>query len=178
MHLVTFRKGRSQGRVGAIWREAVLDLGAIARDLAAQSGAVGRGRGGFPKTMLELVQGGEATLTRGPRGVGGRQAARGRAQGPDELAAAPARLSPRQGAAPSLPSSRRATCSASAATTPITPPSAAPPCPSIRCTSPSPPRASSAPAERVVHHAVTKELDYEVELSAVIGTRRARYRTW
>ncbi|HET6366131.1 MAG TPA: hypothetical protein VFG27_02830, partial [Pseudomonadales bacterium] len=62
MHLVTFRRGRSQGRVGAVWHEAVLDLGAIARDLAAQGGAVGRARGGFPKTMLELIQGGTPAL--------------------------------------------------------------------------------------------------------------------
>ena len=62
MRLVTFRRGRSQGRVGAVWNEAVLDLGAIARDLAAQRGAVGRARGGFPKTMLELIQGGAPAL--------------------------------------------------------------------------------------------------------------------
>jgi 2-keto-4-pentenoate hydratase/2-oxohepta-3-ene-1,7-dioic acid hydratase in catechol pathway len=64
MHLVTFRRGRSQGRVGAIWHDAVMDLGAIARDLAAQRGAVGRGRGGFPRTMLELVEGGDDTRAR------------------------------------------------------------------------------------------------------------------
>ena len=46
MQLVTFRRGRSQGRVGAVWNQAVLDLGAIARDLATQRGAVGRARAG------------------------------------------------------------------------------------------------------------------------------------
>ena len=34
MHLVTFRKGSSKPRVGAMVGEAVLDLGALAADLA------------------------------------------------------------------------------------------------------------------------------------------------
>ena len=38
MRLVTFRKGRSQGRVGAIWNEAVIDLAGVARDLAVLHG--------------------------------------------------------------------------------------------------------------------------------------------
>src|SRR6185503_3902687 len=64
MHLVTYRKGGSKPRVGARAGDAVLDLSALAADLAQERGAVRRGRGGFPKTMLELIQGGPDALTR------------------------------------------------------------------------------------------------------------------
>src|ERR1043165_7515616 len=59
MQLVTFRRGRGEPKIGAIWHETVLDLGGLAKDLATQRGTVRRGRGGFPRTMLELIQGGE-----------------------------------------------------------------------------------------------------------------------
>src|SRR5437762_11197590 len=63
MHLITYRKGSSKPRVGALVGEAVLDLGALAADLARERGTVRHGRGGFPKTMLELIG-------RGPDGLG------------------------------------------------------------------------------------------------------------
>src|SRR5437762_2194193 len=63
MHLITYRKGSSRPRVGALVGEAVLDLGALAADLARERGTVRHGRGGFPKTMLELIG-------RGPDGLG------------------------------------------------------------------------------------------------------------
>ena len=59
MHLVTFRRGRGAPRPGAVWHDAVLDLAGLSRDLAAQRGALRRGRGGFPKSLLELIRGGE-----------------------------------------------------------------------------------------------------------------------
>src|SRR6185503_6663152 len=42
--------------------EHVLDLTGLAKDLATQRGTVRRGRGGFPRTVLEIVQGGEAIM--------------------------------------------------------------------------------------------------------------------
>src|SRR5207253_8735264 len=63
MRLVTYRKGSSKPRVGALAGEVVFDLGALAADLARERGAVRRGRGGFPKTMLELIQRGPDGLT-------------------------------------------------------------------------------------------------------------------
>ena len=51
MRLVTYRKGSSKPRVGALVDDAVLDLGALAADLVRERGTVRRGRGGFPKTM-------------------------------------------------------------------------------------------------------------------------------
>src|SRR4029450_4227224 len=62
-HLVRSGEGGSQGRVGAMWHEAVIDLAGGAKDLAVQRNEPARGRG-FPKTMLELVEGGEAPLAR------------------------------------------------------------------------------------------------------------------
>src|SRR2546426_6802131 len=62
MRLVTYRKGSSKPRVGAQAGEAVLDRGALAADLARERGTVRHGRGGFPKTMLELIQGGPDAL--------------------------------------------------------------------------------------------------------------------
>src|SRR5919198_5248896 len=68
MHLITFRKASSKPRVGALVGEAILDLGALAADLARERGTVRHGRGGFPKTMLELI-------ARGPDGLAaGREA--------------------------------------------------------------------------------------------------------
>src|SRR5262249_24454706 len=65
MHLITFRKGSSKPRVGALVGDAALDLGALAADLARERGTVRHGRGGFPRRRLEVI-----------------------ARGPDELAAA------------------------------------------------------------------------------------------
>ena len=61
MRLVTYRKGSSKPRVGAMVDDTVFDFGALAADLARERGAVRRGRG-FPKTMLELIQGGPDAL--------------------------------------------------------------------------------------------------------------------
>src|SRR2546426_8301585 len=64
MRLVTYRKGSSKPRVGAPVGEVVLDLGALAADLARERATVRHGRGGFPKTMLDLI-------ARGPDGLAG-----------------------------------------------------------------------------------------------------------
>jgi hypothetical protein len=60
---VTFRKGSSKPRVGALVADAVLDLGALTVDLARERGTVRHGRGGIPKTMLDLVRGGADALS-------------------------------------------------------------------------------------------------------------------
>src|SRR5262249_59697480 len=62
MRLVTFRRGRGEPKPGALWQEHVLDLGGLAKDLAPQRGTVRRGRGGFPRTVLEIVQGGDTIM--------------------------------------------------------------------------------------------------------------------
>src|SRR5262245_8336031 len=62
MQFVTFRRGRGEPKLGAVWHECVLDLVGLAKDRAAQSGTGRRGRRGFPHTLLGLIQGGEATM--------------------------------------------------------------------------------------------------------------------
>jgi 2-keto-4-pentenoate hydratase/2-oxohepta-3-ene-1,7-dioic acid hydratase (catechol pathway) len=62
MRLVTFRRGRGEPKPGAVWNETVLDLNGLAKELAIQRGTVRRGRGSFPRSLLELIQGGEASL--------------------------------------------------------------------------------------------------------------------
>jgi 2-keto-4-pentenoate hydratase/2-oxohepta-3-ene-1,7-dioic acid hydratase in catechol pathway len=166
MHLVTFRKGRSQGRVGAIWHEAVIDLAGVARDLTAQRNEPARGRG-FPKTMLELVEGGEAALARAREAFEAGQRLVD-AQSPDELAArklayplAKVRL-----LAPIVPP-RNVFCLGRNYADHAAERGAAVPEHPVYFTKP--PACVIGPGERVTHHAVTKELDYEVELTAVIG---------
>jgi len=166
MHLVTFRKGRSQGRVGAIWHEAVIDLAGVARDLTAQRNEPARGRG-FPKTMLELVEGGEAALARAREAFEAGQRLVD-AQSPDELAArklayplAKVRL-----LAPIVPP-RNVFCLGRNYADHAAERGAAVPEHPVYFTKP--PACVIGPGERVTHHVVTKELDYEVELTAVIG---------
>ena len=62
MHLVTFRRGRGEPKPGAVWHDVVLDLGGLAKELAAQRGTLRRGRGAFPRTLLELIRGGDAGM--------------------------------------------------------------------------------------------------------------------
>jgi len=169
MRLVTFRRGRGEPKPGALWQEHVLDLTGLAKDLATQRGTVRRGRGGFPRTVLEIVQGGEAimALTReawehGQRLVG--QTA------PEELAqrrlAYPAKrvrlLAP-------IPSpARNVFCLGRNYADHAAERGAAAPEHPVYFTKPA--TAVVGPGDDVVHHAITKELDYEVELTAVIGT--------
>jgi len=166
MHLVTFRKGRSQGRVGAIWHEAVIDLAGVAKDLAAQRNEPARGRG-FPKTMLELVEGGEAALARAREAFEAGQHLVD-AQGIDDLAGrklayplAKVRL-----LAPIIPP-RNVFCLGRNYADHAAERGAAVPEHPVYFTKPA--ACVIGPGERVTHHAVTKELDYEVELTAVIG---------
>ncbi len=167
MHLVTFRKGRSQGRVGAIWHEAVIDLAGVAKDLAAQRNEPARGRG-FPKTMLELVEGGETALARAREAFEAGQRLVD-AQGIDDLATrklayplAKVRL-----LAPIIPP-RNVFCLGRNYADHAAERGAAVPEHPVYFTKPA--DCVIGTGERVTHHAVTKELDYEVELTAVIGT--------
>ena len=168
MHLVTFRKGSSKPRVGAMVGEAVLDLGALAADLARERGTVRHGRGGFPKTMLELIA----------RGADGLAAAR------EALAHGEALLK-RDGVGTLAERKLGIPADKARLEAPIPRPARnvfclgrnykehaaergaeAPPHPVYFTKVP---ESVLPPAGKVVHHSVTKELDYEVELTAVIG---------
>src|SRR5207245_4219692 len=164
MHLITYRKGSSKPRVGALVGEAVLDLGALAADLARERGTVRHGRGGFPKTMLELIG-------RGPDGLGAAREALAHGEAllkrdgvgaPGQrkvgLPADKARLE-----APIPRPARNVFClgrnykehaaerGAEAPTNPVYFRKA--------------PECVLAPGGKIVHHPVTQELDYEVELA-------------
>ena len=169
MRLVTFRRGRGEPKPGALWQEHVLDLTGLAKDLATQRGTVRRGRGGFPRTVLEIVQGGEAimALTReawehGQRLVGP-TAAEDLAQRRLAYPVKRVRL-----LAPIPSPARNVFCLGRNYADHAAERGAAAPEHPVYFTKPA--TAVVGPGDDVVHHAITKELDYEVELTAVIGT--------
>jgi len=168
MRLVTYRKGSSKPRVGALLNDAVLDLGALAADLARERGAVRRGRG-FPKTMLELIQGGPEVLALAREALSHGEAVLKR----DGVAA----LTERKLGAPAdkirleapIPRpARNVFCLGRNYKEHAAERGAeAPPHPVYFTKAP---ETVVAPGAKVIHHAATKELDYEVELAVVIGT--------
>jgi 2-keto-4-pentenoate hydratase/2-oxohepta-3-ene-1,7-dioic acid hydratase in catechol pathway len=168
MHLVMFRRGRGQAKPGAVWHEAVLDLAALAREQAAQHGAVRRGRGGFPRTLFELIQGGEPTLRLAHEAweYGKRLVDH---QAIEELqqrkVAYP--LSKVRPQAPIAAPGRNVFCLGRNYADHATERGAAVPEHPVYFTKPA--TAVVGPGADVVHHAVTSQLDYEVELAVVIG---------
>lgn len=169
MRLVTYRKGTSRPKIGALAGDALLDLGALAVDLARERGAVRHGRGGFPKTMLELIAGGadalglaREALAHG-EGVRERHGVDGLVERKLGLAAAKARLE-----APIPRPARNIFCLGRNYKEHAAERGAeAPPHPVYFTKVP---ESVIPPGGAIVHHAVTKELDYEVELAVVIGT--------
>ncbi len=168
MHLVTFRRGRGEPKPGAVWRDAVLDLAGLARDLAAQRGALRRGRGGFPSSLLELIRGGEATLVLAHEAweYGKRLVDH---QAIEELArrklAYP--LKRVRLLAPIPEPGRNVFCLGRNYAEHAAERGAAVPEHPVYFTKPG--TAVVGPGDDVVHHAVTTELDYEVELAVIIG---------
>jgi 2-keto-4-pentenoate hydratase/2-oxohepta-3-ene-1,7-dioic acid hydratase in catechol pathway len=168
VQLVTFRRGRGEPKVGAVWHECVLDLAGLAKDLAAQRGQVRRGRGGFPRTLLELIQGGEAawTLAHEAWEYGKRlvdhQAIEALAQRRLAYPLKRVRL-----LAPVPWPARNIFCLGRNYAEHAAERGAAVPEHPVYFTKPN--TAVVGPGDDVVHHAITKELDYEVELAVVIG---------
>ena len=168
MRLVTYRKGSSRARVGAVAGDTVLDLAALAADLARERGTVRRGRAGFPKTMHELITGGADALASAREAAAHGEALLKRG-GLDALverrlgvALAKARLE-----APIPRPHRNVFCLGRNYKEHAAERGAeAPPHPVYFTKVP---ESVLPPAGKVVHHSVTKELDYEVELTAVIG---------
>jgi len=169
MRLCTFRKGSSKPRVGAMVGEAIVELGALAADLARERGTIRHGRGGVPKTMLDLIA----------RGADGLVAAR-------EALAHGETLLKRDGVAALAERKLAVPAGRARLEAPIPRPARnvfclgrnykehaaergaeAPPHPVYFTKAP---ECVLAPGGRIVHHAVTHELDYEVELTAVIGS--------
>src|SRR5690348_5360843 len=169
MRLVTFRRGRGEPKPGALFQEHVLDLGGLAKDLAVQRGTVRRGRGGFPRSILEIVQGSEAVralareaVEHGQRLVG-QTAAEELAQRRLAYPLKRVRL-----LAPIPSPSRNIFCLGRNYADHAAERGAAAPEHPVYFTKPA--TSVVGPGDDVVHHAITKELDYEVELAVVIGT--------
>jgi 2-keto-4-pentenoate hydratase/2-oxohepta-3-ene-1,7-dioic acid hydratase in catechol pathway len=169
VQFVTFRRGRGEPKLGAVWHECVLDLGGLAKDLAAQRGTIRRGRGGFPRTMLELIQGGESmwALAREAwehgKGLVDHQAIEELAKRRLAYPVKRARL-----LAPIPSPARNVFCLGRNYADHATERGAAVPDHPVYFTKPS--TAVVGPGDDIVHHAITRELDYEVELAVVIGT--------
>ena len=169
MQLVTFRRGRGEPKLGAVWHECVLDLGGLYKDQATQRGTLRRGRGGFPRSLLEVIQGGEATwasvreVWEYGKGLVDQQAI-------EELAtrrlAYP--LKRVRLLAPIPSPARNVFCLGRNYADHAAERGAAAPDHPVYFTKPG--TAVVGPGDDVVHHAITKELDYEVELAVVIGT--------
>jgi 2-keto-4-pentenoate hydratase/2-oxohepta-3-ene-1,7-dioic acid hydratase in catechol pathway len=169
MQLVTFRRGRGEPKLGAVWHECVLDLGGLYKDQAIQRGTLRRGRGGFPRSLLEVIQGGEATWTsvrevwEYGKGLVDQQAI-------EELAtrrlAYP--LKRVRLLAPIPSPARNVFCLGRNYADHAAERGAAAPDHPVYFTKPG--TAVVGPGDDIVHHAITKELDYEVELAVVIGT--------
>jgi 2-keto-4-pentenoate hydratase/2-oxohepta-3-ene-1,7-dioic acid hydratase in catechol pathway len=172
MRLCTYRKGRGAPRLGAVMTgpagEAVIDLTAAADALAVERGAIRRGRG-FPRTMLELIAGGADALALAREALEHGRTILER-EGMDALAAralgvarARARLE-----APIPRPARNVFCLGRNYAAHAAERGADAPVDPVYFTKP--PECVIAPGAGVVHHAVTRQLDYEVELTAVIGT--------
>src|SRR3989454_5166172 len=169
MRLVTYRRGRAAARVGALADGVVFDLAALAADRASEQGAVRRGRGGFPKTMLALIRGGTDAWTEARRALAHGLALLGR-EGLDRLAerrlASP--LARVRLEAPIPRPARNVFCLGRNYKEHAAERGAeAPPNPVYFTKVP---ECVIAPGAAIIHHAVTKELDYEVELAVVIGS--------
>jgi len=168
VHLVTFRRGRGAPRPGAVWHDAVLDLAGLSRDLAAQRGAVRRGRGGFPKSLLELIRGGEgdAALAREAweygKGLVDQQAIEELARRKLAYPMKRVRL-----LAPIPAPARNIFCLGRNYADHAAERGAAVPEHPVYFTKPD--TSVVGPGDDVVDHAITQELDYEVELAVVIG---------
>jgi len=169
MQLVTFRRGRGEPKLGAVWHECVLDLGGLYKDQATQRGTLRRGRGGFPRSLLEVIQGGEATwasvreVWEHGKGLVDQQAIEELATRRLAYPIKRVRL-----LAPIPAPARNVFCLGRNYADHAAERGAAAPDHPVYFTKPG--TAVVGPGDDVVHHAITKELDYEVELAVVIGT--------
>jgi 2-keto-4-pentenoate hydratase/2-oxohepta-3-ene-1,7-dioic acid hydratase in catechol pathway len=169
VHLVTFRRGRGGPKPGAVWHDAVLDLSGLARDLAAQRGALRRGRGGFPKSLVDLICGGEPAIALAReawqygKGLVDQQAIEELARRKLAYPLKRVRL-----LAPIQAPARNIFCLGRNYADHAAERGAAVPEHPVYFTKPD--TSVVGPGDDVVQHAITSELDYEVELAVVVGT--------
>jgi len=165
--LVTYLAGRT-ARLGAVWRDTLLDLRALSIDMAAQRTKRPRGEALLPGTMLELIDGGPALWARaqeiwdyGRKLVDRLDPADLRRRGVARPLARARLLAP-------VPRPRKNVfCMGRNYAEHAAERGAAPPERPVFFTKP--PTAVVGPGAPVVHHAATQALDYEVELAVVVG---------
>ncbi|MCI0547021.1 MAG: fumarylacetoacetate hydrolase family protein [Candidatus Rokubacteria bacterium] len=169
MQLATFRRGRGRPRIGALWHDAVMDLANLDKDLLTQRGLGRRKRGGFPESLLALVQGGEAMMA--PVREAWQYGSSLIDQQPAEELARRKLAYPVKRVrllAPIAHPARNVFCLGRNYADHAAERGAAVPEHPVYFTKPG--TAVVGPGDPVVHHAITQELDYEVELAVVIGT--------
>jgi 2-keto-4-pentenoate hydratase/2-oxohepta-3-ene-1,7-dioic acid hydratase in catechol pathway len=166
--LVTYRRGRAAPAIGAVADDAVLDLGALAIDLARERGTVRHGRGGAPRTMLALVQAGPEAWNAAREAVEHGRVLLAR-EGVDGLAGRKlgAPLASVRLEAPIPRPARNVFCLGRNYAEHAAERGAEVPPHPVYFTKP--PECVVGPGADVVHHAVTEQLDYEVELAVVLG---------
>jgi 2-keto-4-pentenoate hydratase/2-oxohepta-3-ene-1,7-dioic acid hydratase in catechol pathway len=176
MRLVTYRAGREGPRPGAVIGGpdgappgTVLDLARLAADFARQRGTVRRGRGGFPTTMLALIEGGPEIWALA-REVVAHGVAIANRQGADDLRGQRLGLDlSRVRLDAPIPRPRRNVfCLGRNYREHAAERGAEAPSHPVYFTKP--PECVVGPESGIVHHAATRELDHEVELAVVIGT--------
>jgi 2-keto-4-pentenoate hydratase/2-oxohepta-3-ene-1,7-dioic acid hydratase in catechol pathway len=175
MRLVTYRPLRAASRIGAVVTPdagsgVVLDLAALAADLAKERGSVRRGRGGFAKSIVELIQRGAAAMTAAREALEHGLALVHREGVAGVVARRLAAPLERAGLEAPIPRpSRNVFCLGRNYAEHAAERGADVPAHPVYFTKP--PESVLAPGGSIVHHATTKELDYEVELAVVIGVR-------
>jgi 2-keto-4-pentenoate hydratase/2-oxohepta-3-ene-1,7-dioic acid hydratase in catechol pathway len=164
VHLVTFLRGRGQ-KIGAAWHGAILDLHALAAELAFQRG---ERRVRFPGSMLALIQGGHALwdTARAAYDYG-----RSLVDAQDLHALSRRGIAHPEGRvrllAPIPRPARNIFCMGRNYVEHAAERGAQPPDRPVFFTKPS--TAVIGPHAAIVHHDCTAQLDYEAELAVVIG---------
>jgi 2-keto-4-pentenoate hydratase/2-oxohepta-3-ene-1,7-dioic acid hydratase in catechol pathway len=163
MKLVTYRAARSAARIGVLDGGVVLDLAALA---TARPGGARHAR--LPRTMLELVGGGEEAIAQAREAA---EEGRRRLQDAGLEALVAAKLATPAGEArleaPIPRPARNVFCLGRNYAEHAAERGADAPSHPVFFTKV--PDAVVAPGAGIVHHRITEQLDYEVELAAVIG---------
>ena len=167
MHLVTYQSGRT-ARLGAVWRDVVLDLRNLSMDMAAQREARPAPEALVQRTMLELIEAGPVAWARARQVWDYGRALVDRLEIADLRRRGVARQLARTRLLAPIPRPRKnifcmgRNYAEHAAERGATPPER----PVFFTKAPT---TVIGPGAAIVHHAATQALDYEVELAVIIG---------
>jgi 2-keto-4-pentenoate hydratase/2-oxohepta-3-ene-1,7-dioic acid hydratase in catechol pathway len=167
MHLVTYRAGTA-ARLGAVWRDWVLDLPRVSVDMAAQRAARPSRDALLPASMLGLIGGGPTAWARAREAFDYGRALVERLE-PAELRrrGLGRRLDRARLLAPIPRPGKNVVCTGRNYAEHAAERGVGPPERPVYFTKA--PTAVIGPGAPIVHHAVTEALDHEVELAVVVG---------